>query len=225
MDYKFLLRNIFFPRGKVSVHVGDSPTAINLLNYFNKRQWNRAFIKTKKFNISLLNLQKFESSKDYIASVNGKNSAAYFSRRCLKLGFEVSKFNPNLEIESIFAINTSMSERQGRQMDSSYSILQKEWPSGENHSWYGVYNADKQLVAYAWIYEVRELITVNRILGHGNYMKDNIMYLLLTEVVTTYIDQKRVKYMMYDTFGKHDNGLVLFKKRIGFEPYTVNFQR
>jgi hypothetical protein len=71
---------------------------------------------------------------------------------------------------------------------------------------------------------MEELILINRILGHANHLKNNVMYLLLTKYVTTKISNLQYsKYLMYDTFGKKKNGLVQYKNRLGFQPYTVNY--
>jgi hypothetical protein len=69
------------------------------------------------------------------------------------------------------------------------------------------------------------MVLINRILGHGDFLKDNVMYLIMTRVVSEFIHAKESNFIMYDTFGQVENGLVLFKKRIGFKPYTVNFKR
>jgi hypothetical protein len=47
----------------------------------------------------------------------------------------------------------------------------------------------------------------------------------MTRVVSEFIHAKESNFIMYDTFGQVENGLVLFKKRIGFKPYTVNFKQ
>jgi hypothetical protein len=223
--YKFLIKNILTPTGKVTISIGNSATANKLLTYFNSRSWKRAFIKLKKYNIALLPIDQFSKEEDYLTSVNGKNSAAYFSRRCSKLGYTFQTFNPNHAIDAIFEINTSSSERQGRAMEESYNKLVSEWPCDEIHKWFGIYSSDGKLVAYVWTYIVGEMVLINRILGHGDFLKDNIMYLLMTSVVSEFIQVKESNFIMYDTFGQVENGLVLFKKRIGFKPYTVNFKQ
>jgi hypothetical protein len=223
--YKFLIKNILSPEGKVDIRLGNSETANRLLSYFNSRAWKRGFLKLKKYNISLLPINQFSKDEDYLASVNGKNSEAYFSRRCAKLGYTFQSFNPNDEIDAIFEINTSSKERQGREMDESYKQLVAEWPNDEVNNWFGIYSKEGKLVAYVWTYEVGEMVLINRILGHDDYLKENVMYLLMTSVVSTFVNDNRINFIMYDTFGKFENGLVMFKKRIGFKPFTVNFKR
>jgi len=225
VKYKFVVNNILSPEGKVSIHLGNSEVSNSLLSYFNSRSWKRGFIKLKKFNISLLPITDFLKEEEYLSSVNGKNSAAYFSRRCTKMGYTVRSFNPNNQIEEIFTINTSSTERQGRVMDKNYQIKVNEWPTDEENQWFGIFSEEGKLVAYVWTYIAGEMVLINRILGHADFLKDNIMYLLMTKVVAAFVQSDEINYLMYDTFGKVENGLVLFKKRIGFKPYTVNFER
>lgn len=223
--YQFVLKNILSPEDKIQIHLGDSETSGRLLKYFNSRSWKRGFLKLKKFNISLLPIASFSTVEDYLNAVNGKNSAAYFTRRCAKMGYTFQPFNPNDAIEAIYEINTSSTERQGREMDESYKMKVEEWPSDQVNQWFGVFTKDGKLVAYVWTYVVGEMVLINRILGHHDFLKDNIMYSLMTNVVTVFIKQNEMNYIMYDTFGKVENGLVMFKRRIGFKPFTVNFIR
>ena len=52
------------------------------------------------------------------------------------------------------------------------------------------------------------------------------MYLLCTETVKVLFNNyKNCNYLMYDTFFGATDGLKLFKKRIGFEPYKVSWKK
>jgi hypothetical protein len=139
------------------------------------------------------------------------------------MGYTLQKFNPNNELELIFEINTSSEERQGRKMQQSYLNKTTHWPNDDVNHWYGIYSTEGKLVAYMWLYLVGEMVLINRILGHKDHLKNNVMYLMITKVIAGFINSNKIKYVMYDTFGRSENGLVLFKKRIGFKPYTVNF--
>ena len=226
-NIKFFLNNVLKPFGKTTIRLGASTEGKRYLKYFNKRPFKRAFLKNKKYNCSIIELKEFQLPEDYLKTIKGKNSADYFSRRSMKLGLSFSEFNPNEKIEEIFTINTSSCQRQGRSMDENYSIKIESWPHDDSNRWFGVFNIENQLVAYLWSIEMFELNLVNRILGHSDYLKSNVMYLLLTEFICEQIKQKTNEnsYIMYDTFGRSNNGLVLFKKRIGFKSYTVNFKQ
>jgi hypothetical protein len=205
--------------------LGNSLNAQRILKSFNRRYLRKGFIKNKQFNIAIIDLSEFKSEGDYIQSVKGKNSADYFSRRCEKMGYTFESFDPNDEIEQIYNINSSSQERQGKSMAASYLEKVLTWPNESGNTWYGIFDPEGILVAYLWTIELNEMTLLNRILGHQEHLKNNIMYLLLTKYITNAIVDRKAKYVMYDTFGKFQNGLVMYKKRIGFKPYTVNFMK
>ncbi|HRO75007.1 MAG TPA: hypothetical protein PLP27_02530 [Crocinitomicaceae bacterium] len=223
-NFKFVWNNFFKPYGKITIQLGSSEIALRYKKYFNQRSWRRLFIPNKKYNCAVLNLRNFATHDDYLTTVKGKNSADYFSRRSSKLGYYWKVFNANEYIDAIYEINTSASNRQGRTMDTSYLTKVTKWPNDEQNAWIGVFNQEDKLVSYIWLVLTQELALMNRILGHGDYLKDNIMYLNNLGVISyLYEHKKQVHFLMYDTFGRTQNGLALFKKRIGFKPYTVNF--
>lgn len=223
--YKFILNNILRPHGKISISLGSSPNAQTIRKSFNRRLVRKGFMKNKHFNIAIIDLSKFKTAEEYIQTVKGKNSADYFARRCEKMGYSFQLIDPNNEIEQIYKINTSTHERQGKSMDSSYLQKVLSWPNESGNKWYGIVDSEGVLVAYLWTIELNEMILLNRILGHQEHLKNNVMYLLLTKFIAESIEGRKASYIMYDTFGKVQNGLVLFKKRIGFKPYTVNFEQ
>ena len=49
------------------------------------------------------------------------------------------------------------------------------------------------------------------------------MYLLVTSLVNYLIAQSSVTYLMYDMMFGASDGLALFKRRLGFEPYRVRW--
>jgi hypothetical protein len=225
MDIHFLLTNFFTPFKKVNVSLGISEEAIRCLNNFNERDFRRGFIKRKKFNCAFIELSSFSSDEDYLRTIRGKNSADYFARKCEKLGYFFAPFHPNDEIEAIYSINSSVRSRQGRVMDSSYLTKVEEWPSNAVNIWYGVFSKEGALVAYIWSLDLEQLTLVNRILGHGDHLNSHVMYLMATCFIREKLKNRVLKFAMYDTFGRKKNGLVLFKKRIGFKPFTVNFMQ
>lgn len=224
MDFKFLYNNILHPEGKIEVKLGSTDLAKGYYKNFNKRSPQKAFLKNKKFNCAIIQLHNFISENEYINSVKGKNSADYFSRRCEKLGYTFKSFDPNEHIDEIYEIHLSASERQGREMDASYLLKVDNWPSNDENTWYGVFDKEGKLVAYLWLVILNDLALINRILGHKDHLNNNVMYLGTLKTIVTEIKINQRKVIMYDTFGSKKNGLVLFKKRLGFKVFTINFK-
>lgn len=209
----------------------DSDTCRELYGVFTKRHSRYLVIPNKAIGVALVDLNKFPNSTTYLDSLSEKNtaqsrydSAAGESRRCLRKGYRFEEIDRNRFIEDIHEINTSLEERQGREMGEAYREKKEHYPVQENQRYFGVLKGDK-LVAYVWVTVCGECATTHRVLGHGDHLKAGVMYLLITRVISLLLDEcKEVKYFMYDTFFGASEGLRFFKKRLGFRPYRVQWQ-
>jgi hypothetical protein len=222
-DLRFLINQVLFPKMKATASLGRSPEGERYLKYFTKRTWRKLFLQSKRYNCAVIDIGAFSTADDYRATIKGKNSADYFARRCEKLGYTFRAISPNDYWQSIYAINHSAQKRQGKAMGDTYLKPLERWPEDALNQWYGVFDSSHNLVAYLWSVHMNDLLLMNRILGHDDHLKNNIMYLLSVQFVSVAIEQRKARYIMYDTFGRSDNGLAMFKRRIGFERYRMNF--
>ncbi|HNT79209.1 MAG TPA: hypothetical protein PKH65_00895 [Bacteroidia bacterium] len=224
MKVKDLLKRIADVRElrECNIRLQSDEMGNQLYNTFTKRHGRVPFIPNKKYGVALIDLTQFKSFDYYLKQIGGKNSAAYFTRKSLRSGNSISIIDPvQLQIE-ILEINTSSQARQGAEMDESYTRT-IEYPSSKHHHYFGVFNNNK-LVAYSWMIESGELLLINRILGHANFLDHGIMYHLLTSMVDFAFDKvPNAKYMMYDTMIGASDGLKMYKKRCGFNSYRVNW--
>jgi hypothetical protein len=220
---RFFIDEVLFPKRKAQASLGSSEEGKRSLQYFNKRSWRKGFLRNKRYNCAVLDLAAYETAESYRATVKGKNSADYFARRCEKLGYTFRAIAPNDYWQSIYEINHSAQNRQGKAMGETYLKPLERWPDDAVNQWYGVFDSSQQLVAYLWSVHMNDLVLINRILGHDEHLKNNVMYLLSVQFVSTCVDNRKARYVMYDTFGRSDNGLAMFKRRIGFERYRMNF--
>ena len=196
----------------------------NIFKKFTKPHPRYFIIKNKTKGVELINSWQFKNSTEYIAFVKGKNSADYFSRRAIKLGYSFRYITPEKHIAEIFSINTSSDIRQGKAMSASYNDKEIVFPADNHNKYFGVFKEDK-LVAYLWVSIHGELAILTRLLGHAGFLKDGIMYLMLTATIAEIIDNyKEIKFIMYDTFFGASDGLRLFKSRLGFRPYNVKWK-
>jgi hypothetical protein len=75
--------------------------------------------------------------------------------------------------------------------------------------------ARQPLVAYLWLYRAGDLALVSSILGHGNHLANDVMYLL-----DAGRDRREAEHGGFLVYNRHDSGtdgLRYFKERIGFE--------
>ncbi len=150
-------------------------------------------------------------------------------RRAAREGYAVAAIDRDAYLDDIYAINTSMEERQGRPMAEAYR--QPPAPQGPlpdfpcpRHALrrYGVLHED-HLYAYAWVYVIGEMCLFSTILGHGEHMKSGIMSLLVAEVVRDLMATAGLRFAMYNLHASGTDGLRFFKEQMGFAPYRVTW--
>lgn len=208
---------------KAVVSLGADDKASNIYRYFNKRSKKFLGLKRLTIAVALINLRRYNSFEEYRLTIRGKNSADYFKRRCEKKGYTFKKIDRNNFIDEIHEINTSLEMRCGKIMESSYRKRIVSYNADDSLS-YGVF-IDNKLIAYINLSCYNELIKINRILGHGDFLGDNIMYFLVFKTIEEIYSNSSItaQYLMYDSFWGNPKGLVLFKNRFKFEAYKVKW--
>jgi hypothetical protein len=157
---------------------------------------------------------------------SGHRTARKRAWRAERLGYRFAEVDTSLYPDDIYAINTSKEERQGRPMSPSYTVKrtvgalkpkQTRCPRHRTHT-YGVLNGET-LVAYLTLHRAGDLAMVSQILGHGDHLRNDIMYLLAAGMVE---EQAGSGGWFY--YNRHDSGtagLVYYKERIGFRAADI----
>ncbi|MEY4595333.1 MAG: hypothetical protein RIQ47_1743 [Bacteroidota bacterium] len=211
----------------VTIQLGNEPADKKLFESFNSRHPRLFLVRKKTVGVGLIDCSTFSNAADYIASVNGKNSAAYFSRKAVRAGYRFESIDANRYADAIHAIHHSAEARQGIPLDKNYLKKIENYPSDHRHQFFGVFNND-ELVAYLWIVISGQVRIMNRIMGHADHLKDGVMYLLVTSFVENLIGRREADlplYVMYDTMLGASGGLRMFKERCGFRPYRVKWMQ
>lgn len=193
---------------------------------FNKRHRLIVF-KHKSIGVALIDLAKHETFEAYLQSINGKNSAAYYSRKAKKRNYVFQEINRNDYIEDIHEINTSAEVRQGKKMADDYVEKVDRYENEPAYRYFGVVDENNKLVSYCNIGFFGEFSLIAVLLGHKKHLNNGVMYFMIISLVELmYKDCKEsgYKYVMYDTFFGASEGLQLFKKKLGFSPYKVNWK-
>lgn len=103
--------------------------------------------------------------------------------RAERLGYTFAPIKRNEHEDEVYEINTSLTRRQGRPMAAGYlkrpTFPDDEYPC-EVHGVHanGVFDADGRLRAYLWMYRAGDLALVSQILGHGDHLENDVMFLL-----------------------------------------------
>ena len=225
--FKKIIEIIKLPRVKI-VFVDDDKTGElkELYHHFTRRHSKYFIFRNKTIGVMLYKLPK--SVEEYENMITGKNSVSYYTRRCTKLGYYTKYFKQKEFIDDIYAINTSTDERQGYKMTDAYLNKPEIEKEKKCIDYIGVFNKEDTLVGYIRLIKTKNVYVVGKLLGHNDYLKDNIMYLLLHDLTEDLIKKNAkndyVQYFMYDTYFGGTDGLRLFKKRNCFVPYRVKWK-
>lgn len=157
----------------------------------------------------------------------GVPTAAKRTNRAKLRGYGFAHFDRLDYIDDIHAINTSLETRQGRPMSDSYrnrptfSDLGDQPCSRHRVNCYGVFDKYDTLIAYTFIYRAGQLALVSQVLGHGDHLKQEVMFLLMTETVRAEIPEGG--YLTYNRHDSGNTGLVWHKERLGFRPTRIEW--
>lgn len=151
------------------------------------------------------------------------------SDRCVRLGYDAAQVSRSEYADDIYAINTSLAERQGKPMSEGYRHQPASSPDPiwtcQRHGvhTYGVLDYKGHLRAYLWLYRSGELALVSQILGHGAHLQNDVMYLLWT-----YMLLHEIPHGGFVVYNRHDSGtdgLRYYKERVGLAPREVQWLR
>lgn len=220
--YKMLLQLVRLPVAHLHFHEHIDPGQIRATyDYYTKRHPRYKIIRNKTIGAALIDLQALASPQQYLERIKGKNNGAWHAKRARSRGYRLSQIDRNRYIDDIHAINTALDERQGRPMDASYRNKQAHFDALAHFRYYGMFNEDGQLVAYANIGLYGNFASFSQVIGVRN--NDGFMHLLMVDIVSELIEQGQVRYVMYDTFFGAHPGMQTFKKILGFRPYRVKY--
>lgn len=148
------------------------------------------------------------------------------SARCRRLGYTGREIRRHEFTDDVYAINTSMRERQGRPMSRGYRARPSDAPLPEypcdRHCvrTFGV-TLNGTLYAYSWIYRAGDLVLVSSILGHGDHLQNDVMYELWSTIVSAY--QGTGGSFVYNRADSGTEGLRYFKAKLGFQACRVEW--
>lgn len=147
--------------------------------------------------------------------------------RAERLGYRFAEINRANYGDDIYAINTSLQERQGRPMSAGYRE-HVQYPPDPSYPCplhavraYGVLKGET-LVAYLWLYRAGDLALVSSILGHGDHLADDVMYLLMQGTIAQELAWET--FLVYNRWDSGTDGLRYYKTRCGFEEREVRWE-
>ncbi|MES3022056.1 MAG: hypothetical protein V4857_10790 [Pseudomonadota bacterium] len=220
--YALLVQIAQLPVAQLEFHKHINPQNIEpAFRYFTKRHPKYKIIRNKTLGAALIDLGRFDSGEQYVDSIKAKNLGGHHARRAKARGYRFVEIDRNAYIDDIHAINTSVDSRQGRPMDAQYLEKKQCFDAIANFRYYGVLDNEGQLRAYCNYGHYGNFGAFSQLMGYRN--NDGVMHLMIVEIICRLIDERRVSYVMYDTFFGAQPGLQQFKKILGFAPYRAKY--
>ncbi len=163
-----------------------------------------------------------DSIESYLKNIGAKSRN--MNKKAEKSFIFCKVFNWNEKLDEIFEINKSSPNRQGREMDKSYTLYPKKLEN-LNESDYSIIHIgafiEENLIGYVELYIYGNFAMTNRILGHKNYLKFGVMNLMIKKCVE-YAIENSIEYINYLTMqNRKYNSLSAFKNRVGFREYSL----
>lgn len=220
--WKRVNRRLSRPRTSMKLALGDHPSCAHDENCapFAARLHEKLAGGPYDWPASIL---RVDDQTAYLADHRTARKRAAHSRR---LGYVSRPIDLSEHLDEVYAINTSLPERQGRQMTSAYRqrptrdrLPSYRCPRHRADEW-GVMSPEGVLVAYLVLYLCGEVAMLNSILGHGDHLRDDVMYLLVLEALA-HVPLPATVY--YDRHDAGTDGLRYFKERLGFQPARVEW--
>ncbi|MDB5962427.1 MAG: hypothetical protein JWP59_3721 [Massilia sp.] len=210
------------PQVRLQFQVARDPDNVErIFKHFTKRHPRYRIIGNKTLGAALVDLTRFQAPADYMATIKGRNCGEHHARRARARGYRVVEIDRNNYIDDIHHINTSVEVRQGQTMADSYLNKQHHYVADRNYRYFGTLDASGRLVAYGEIGLWGNFAAFNRVIGVRN--NDGIMHLMVSEIVSVFIEERDVDYLMYDTYFGASAGLKSFKTALGFSPYRARY--
>jgi hypothetical protein len=209
----------------IKIEMSGDERCRELYDAFTRRHARWRVIQNKTWGVALLPIP--ESYDDY--SQDAKQAhLRKMVRRASRAGFTVTRVDPQQRLDEILSINRSTDERQGRRMHPAYFDEETVRHHAERSSeTYGVSDAAGVLRAYFSLRMCGPVACGERILGHADFLRHGIMYILVAEVVRELSRRRQATghpaWLYYDMFSGASPGMRQFKSWVGCEPYRVSW--
>ncbi|GAB3422311.1 hypothetical protein NX774_09175 [Massilia agilis] len=221
-NYNMFIQLLRLPVAHLQFRQQIDPENIrSVYRYYTKPHPRYKIIRHKTMGAALVDLGQCSTREQYLDAIKGKNNGAWHAKRARSRGYRFGEIDRNRYVDDIHAINTSLEQRQGRPMDAQYREKKQAYENLPHFRYYGILDEHDRLVAYANLGLFGNFAGFSHLIGIRN--NDGIMHLLVVEIVAQMIEQRAVRYVMYDTFFGAQPGMQTFKKILGFRPYRAKY--
>ncbi len=222
------------PRVDINLHLdkceGNHPFFAKITQeFFNdatKRHRKLPLIRQMEYGVALFLLDNDPDT--HLKAI--ESSARRNFKKALRNGYYFKKINFNDYLDDIWDIRRSTKVRQG---DMPEEFINKK-PSPRNdpeslsnshdYAYFGIFNKDHKLVAYAGCFIAGELCMIEHIYGHSDYQKDGVVPMLIISMAQYVVENyPLVKVYSYGTFLGANPSMQRFKKKFRLLPHKVTW--
>jgi len=164
----------------------------------------------------------------YIKSI--ESSGHRNVKKAVKNGYMFKTINYNDHLDDIWDIRRSTKTRQGNVPDSFISNRPKENADPKSktlyhgYPYFGVFDPENKLVAYAGCFLAGEVIEMSHFYGHADHQKNGVVPLLITSIANHTIENHpQIKAFIYGGYIGASPTLKRFKKKFNFLPYQIKW--
>lgn len=223
------------PHVTISLHLAKTETMDSFFKRITEEFYRDANRRHRKFPLfkSLVHgvaLSNIESGfEHYLNQI--ESSARRNYNKALRNGFTSRPIDFNQYLDDIWDIRRSTPVRQGDMPESflnnrpSKRLDPVSTSTTHDYRYFGVFNSDRKLVAYAGCLIAGELMMIEHIYGHYDYQSFGVVPMLLISMARHAEEEhKDVRFYGYGTFFGASPSMKRFKKKFCFLPHKVNWQ-
>lgn len=198
-----------------------------LHNEVNGRHPKLPLIRKKVYGVALYQLG--EEADNYLKAV--ESSARRNFKKAIRNGYTFKRIDFNEHLDDIWDIRRSAKVRQGEMPEDFVTkrpvevYVPKSNSKTHDYPYFGIFNNEDKLVAYAGCIVAGELIEVEHIYGHSEFQTDGIvpmLYISIAGYAVTEFPQTRC--YGYGTFLGASDTMKRFKKKFKFLPHKVTWK-
>ena len=150
------------------------------------------------------------------------------ARRAVKAGYTVRPIRACDHRTEILDIHRSTPARQGEPMKRETQSEEGIARSLGDRAGNGLFDRHGVLRGYMLWIDAGELVMLRGLMGHADFLRDGIMYLLFSETIRQAIVAAEAgsgaRWMQYAYHHRQEDGMRRFKRELGFRPYLVRWR-
>jgi len=198
-----------------------------------------------------IDLREYPDYESWERPVKKRYDRVRMKNRSVRGGFVVHPYHHKLHIPDIYEIHHSTEIRSGGKMRGDYLAGIEEMGGAPTAHYklspppcplhwsmsFGVFEpkqshqqgeivTDEKLVGYINLRRIGDVALYSRIMGHGDYLNEGVMYHLHFDIVKWLMDPENaladgLKFLMYGGIGNGGPNLWQWKRTAGFKPYRL----